>query len=405
MEFNLFDSLYTGNNSNSDDNFDVSFESALAETPFTEVPDDTYSTLSEISLEAATEMSRLAASVFVLENEALNKQLSGDTEASVAVLEAVSDKKGGHLQRVKTALLKALKAVQEWFKRMIDKVKSWFLQGEKFAKEFGPKLEGKSTAGFSYKGFNYTIDAGNDYVRKQHGRIQEFLKEQVDFELGDSQRHQFQGSAPADHDGMYGQRAHIAGKATGPSQQAKPALDSAKEALWTRLGVKDAGELSAKVAASFRDGAKEKSEQTNVSVPGLLKILKEVPKQVREFQEAAKQTEAAYKIVLQSVDRASKSFSKEAGKDKASAAAFNASFATHKYNLANYGLTQLNTINNAAVQSQRSAVSAIESILRSFMSYKGEKSSGSSTTPTGNTEEKATGESSNIIDTAMRYLV
>lgn len=69
----------------------------------------------------------------------------------------------------------AFTKIKEGFKKFLAKIKAWFakvkkffqvlfMNGKELAKKYGDEINKKSTKGFKYKGFNYTIKTGNDLV-------------------------------------------------------------------------------------------------------------------------------------------------------------------------------------------------------------------------------------------------
>lgn len=71
----------------------------------------------------------------------------------------------------------AFSKLKEGFKKFLAKIKAWFakvkkffqvlfMNGQELAKKYGSEITKKSTKGFKYKGFKYTIKAGDDLVQK-----------------------------------------------------------------------------------------------------------------------------------------------------------------------------------------------------------------------------------------------
>lgn len=69
----------------------------------------------------------------------------------------------------------AFTKIKEGFKKFLAKIKAWFakvkkffqvlfMNGKELAKKYGDEINKKSTKGFKYKGFNYTIKTGDDLV-------------------------------------------------------------------------------------------------------------------------------------------------------------------------------------------------------------------------------------------------
>ena len=71
----------------------------------------------------------------------------------------------------------AFTKLKEGFKKFLAKIKAWFakvkkffevlfMNGKELAKKYGDEIKKKSTKGFKYKGFKYTIKAGDEFVNR-----------------------------------------------------------------------------------------------------------------------------------------------------------------------------------------------------------------------------------------------
>ena len=86
----------------------------------------------------------------------------------------------------------AISKLKEAFKKFLAKIKAWaaqvkkffkvlFMKGKELAKTYGSEIRKKSTKGFKYKGYKYTIDKGNGIVET----VSEGVKTEINSLCGD----------------------------------------------------------------------------------------------------------------------------------------------------------------------------------------------------------------------------
>ena len=68
--------------------------------------------------------------------------------------------------KLKAAFKNFLAKIKEWFARVKVFFKTLTMNGEKLVKTYGDMIKNKKVTGFKYKGFKYTIDKGDQLVRK-----------------------------------------------------------------------------------------------------------------------------------------------------------------------------------------------------------------------------------------------
>lgn len=229
----------------------------------------------------------------------------------------------------------AFNKLKEGFKKFLAKIKAWFakvkkffqvlfMNGKELAKKYGDEINKKSTKGFKYKGFKYTIKAGDDLVDK----ISDGVTKEIE-KLTGLQQINLSGFVDADSDKQetymksmtYKKEAangDIVEKAlkTGVSGVTKDTSTSDYQDKLVKLvcGASDMSDMSEKINDAYRNKDTEKIEIEDFEANDpseMLDFLKTFDKAIKDANKKESDFEKDVKTVIKMLDKISSQTNKK----------------------------------------------------------------------------------------------
>lgn len=312
--------------------------------------------IQSINAETALEAYQLNASLYISDVIMEEAVIEGAAEPEVLLEGVVKDS----LTKLKEMFERFWAKVRAWFEKAKKALQMIFSSGEAFIKKFEEDLNRKNVEGFTYEGYQYTLQNGSKTVEEKVGEAKKFLNETVGFNFKEAQQT------------MYGQR-DILGKR---ERNGEYNTSEEKQNLIKRLGAEELSEVLAEVKKAFRNGKEEKEEFKDFSGNSkqeLIAIIKEMKKHISEVEKQKRQNDNDFKKVLTAIQNAQseiKSQTTSGDEDALQRKAKLLTFANHKFQLAHYALTVINSLYGVEVDAYKEAAREAESALKAYLRFK-----------------------------------
>lgn len=309
-----------------------------------------------INAEAALEAYQLNASLYISDVIMEEAVIEGAAEPEV-LLEGVVK---GSLTKLKEMFQRFWAKVRAWFEKAKRALQMIFSSGEAFIKKFEEDLNMKNVKGFTYEGYHYTLQDGANTVQEKVDEAKKFLHETVGFNFKEAQQT------------MYGQK-EILGKR---ERNGEYNTSEEKEKLIKRLGAEELSEVLDEVKKAFRNGKDEKEEIEDFSGNSkqeLIAIVKNMKKNISEVEKQQRDTDNNFKKVLNAIQNAQSEIQRETASGDEVAAQRKAkllTFANHKFQLAHYALSIINSLYGVEVDAYKEAAREAESVLKAYLRFK-----------------------------------
>lgn len=309
-----------------------------------------------INAEAALEAYQLNASLYISDVIMEEAVIEGAAEPEVLLEGLVK----GSLTKLKEMFQRFWAKVRAWYEKAKKALQMIFSSGEKFITQFEEDLYAKTVKGFTYEGYHYTLQDGANTVQEKVDEAKKFLNETVGFNFKEAQQT------------TYGQK-DILGKR---ERNGEYNTSEEKENLIKRLGAEELSELLAEVKKAFRNGKDEKEEFEDFSGNSkqeLIAIVKSMKKHISEVEKQQRDTDNNFKKVLTAIQNAQSEIQRETTSGDEVAAQRKAkllTFANHKFQLAHYALTVINSLYGVEVDAYKEAAREAESVLKAYLRFK-----------------------------------
>lgn len=313
--------------------------------------------LMEIATEGVLEGLQIQAALHVADATIAYTSVNESAEKAEGVFESVV---GSTIGRIKDGLKKLWSKMKAWFKSVAKSFQVTFTSGKDFVKKFKKEIEGKRSTGFEYQGHIWTVDAGNG---KAEGALKSLNK------IAESV---------------------LTGTAVSTDPDHKHDLSELKEkaisAVASVVGVSgtdaDLSGIKEALAKAYRNGADEKVENKEFAKLGkgaLIELIEKVDAHRKVIDDAEKIVDKQFAESLKALDKLEKEIAKspdaDYGDNASAKRAANAAHAAVVSNVTRYVQTLNSTIASAAVESIKASAKEAESVLKSFVRYKGVKES------------------------------
>lgn len=129
----------------------------------------------EIMYESTRELYKIVGAAYISDVMIESSILEGSTDISVVTEATLKEIK----EKIINTFKKMIAKIKEWFKQLIESVKVFFMNGEKFAKEYGSALIKKAKDlkddSVTYEGYEYKLQA-TDLKDKVVGFVEKYKK-------------------------------------------------------------------------------------------------------------------------------------------------------------------------------------------------------------------------------------
>lgn len=311
--------------------------------------------IQSINAEATLEAYQLNASLYISDVIMEEAVIEGAAEPEVLLEGVVKDS----LTKLKEMFQRFWAKVRAWFEKAKKALQMIFSSGEAFIKKFEEDLNMKNVKGFTYEGFKYTLEAGSKTVQSKVETVEKFLDETVGFKIDEAQTT------------MHGQKSSI----EDTEHSGEYNTTEEKEKLVKQLGAEELSEVLDEVKKAFRNGKEEKEEFEDFSgnsKQALIAIVKNMKKHISEVEKQQRQTDNDFKKVLNAIQNAQSAINRQKaeGEDVAQKKAKMLTFANHKFQLAHYALTIINSLYGVEVDAYKEAAREAESVLKAYLRFK-----------------------------------
>lgn len=312
--------------------------------------------IQSINAETALEAYQLNASLYISDVIMEEAVIEGAAEPEVLLEGVVKDS----LTKLKEMFQRFWAKVRAWFEKAKKTLQMIFTSGEAFIKKFEEDINMKNVRGFTYEGFKYTLENGRKAVKEKVDAVEAFLNETVGFNLEEEAQRT-----------TYGQKTSIEGR----EHSAEYNTTEEKEKLVKQLGAEELSEVLAEVSKAFRNGKEEKEEFEDFSGNSkqeLIAIVKNMKKHISEVEKQQRQTDNDFKKVLSAIQNAQSiiNHQKAEGEDAAQKKAKMLTFANHKFQLAHYALTVINSLYGVEIDAYKEAAREAEATLKAYLRFK-----------------------------------
>lgn len=334
----------------------------------------------DIVLEAMREDYQLQAALEIADAQMTLKAVTESVEAAEVVLEGVL---GNTFSKIKDGLKKLWAKVKAWFKSVRESLTMLFSKGKTFITKYKKTIQEKPARGFEYKGYVWSVDAGNTKAQSAISAIADGV-ESITSKLG------------SDVDSIT-----AAAAAQGMAAGAKDEYDSSEiqdqivGKVSDKIGSGSKGDLSdikEAIFKAYRSGAgdgdtEDLKEFSKVTRGTLIDLVDKSDKSLKTIADAEKAADKTFANSLKLISKAEtavgklgdSSFqAKGSGADNSDNAvagrrAKAATFASKIAFATRYGQTLNSAIASAAVESVKASASEAERVLKRFVSYGGSK--------------------------------
>lgn len=319
--------------------------------------DESLAGLQTILAESSLQSYQLRAGMYVSDILMEEAVLEGAATPEILMEGLVKDSFG----KIREMFQKLWAKIKAWFEKAKKGLQLMFSSGQAFIKKFKEDIRSKSSKGFSYNGYKYTLNAGHGAVTGKIDTLLKAIGESVDFDISEAQM------------STSGQEKSL-GDSSGKHKDSFNLSDE-KEELLKQLGGDDLSEVLKTLAQEFRDGKDSKEDFEDFggnSKEELIKMVEDASTAIRAVENAQKTTDTQFGRVLGSINKAKSKIEGTKTNDEAGAQNKGrlVTFATHKYNMAHYALTLMASLNGVEVEALKEAAKQAESVLKSFLRFK-----------------------------------
>jgi hypothetical protein len=334
--------------------------------------------LQTILAESSQESFQIRAGLYISDVIMEESVLEGSAQPEVLLESLVK----GTFTRIKDMFEKLWAKVKAWFAKVKRSLNLLFSSGQEFIKKFKTEIQGKAVKGFSYEGYVYTLAAGSAKADAKKKVLKETIESSVGFDLSrvrtDDQASDIKGATGKHKDSFN--------------------LSEEKQELVKKLGHDEMSAVLKEVAKSFRNDKEAKEtidEFKGNSKEVLIELVDGAKAGIKEIENTQKDLDDQFNRVLSSVKAAqSKIEGEKAEGDAATARSRAITFATHKYNMAQYAITLISSLAGVQVDAVKEAAKHSESVLKSFLRFK----------PAKEGFVPATEGSVSILESAMKHI-
>lgn len=308
----------------------------------------TDSGLQTILYESSQEMYALNAALYISDIQLEQTALTEGTEQAEILMENVLK---STWDKIRAMFQKLWAKIKSWFEAIKRKLALMFTSGKKFVDRFKKEIEEKSTKGFEYEGYDYTLADGEKNIVTLNGEIDGVLKSEVDFSFDEEQMT------------VSGQHSSVTGRGdAGGNNDTK----ASKEKV---TGGKELSAYYEEARKAFTGGTDQKKDIKEFSANSkdeMMTLVSDGKAQIRSIQNAQSDIDGQFNRVLGTINKVKSSIDKLQEPNRGRMLAY----ATHKYNVAHYALTVKSGLANIHVKAIEQAAHDFEHILKSFLSYK-----------------------------------
>jgi len=299
--------------------------------------------------EAAQDLFRLRAGMYISDIIMEEQVLEGLSTPEVLMEGFVKDSFG----KLKNAVMKLWAKVKAWFAKAKKNLIIFFTSGEKFINKFKTEIEGKASGGFRYEGYHYDMSAGDSAVKHAEDvfeKVVDLNANTIDSQHGD-----------LTNEGNHKEKFNISEEKT----------DHIKKA-----GADDMSTLLKNIAKAYRKDkvSKDSFKDFNGNSKGeLIGFVANGKQQIKDLENYQKMLDDRFERVTSAIDRAkAKIQGAEATSDEAETSKRGkaVSYAQHKVEMAQFGLSSLTQLISAKIDIRKEAAKEAEKVLKSFLHYK-----------------------------------
>lgn len=314
-----------------------------------------------ITTDSVLEGLQLQAALHVADATIEYTAVHESAQAAEAVLESVI---GGTFGKIKSGLKALWGKIKAWFKQVAKSFQLMFTSGKDFIKKYKKEIQEKRAAGFEYDGYVWTVEAGNSKAASGMKAIDGVLK------------------------GLYADAPSVT---MGTEKlEDKYDLSETKEkivdGLGKALGVSgsnvDMSEIKKALHEAYRNGADEKTENkefAKINRGDLIGLIEQVDKNKKFIDEAEKVVDKQFAESIKALDKLETAINKtpdsDFGKDGSAKRAKVTAYAAMIGNVTRYGQSLNSALAATAVESVKASAKEAESVLKSFIRFKGVKES------------------------------
>ena len=228
----------------------------------------------------------------------------------------------------------AFTKLKEGFKKFLAKIKAWFakvkkffevlfMNGKELAKKYGDEIKKKSTKGFKYKGFKYTIKAGDALVDQISERVAQEINFLIEYEDDNGVRRGLRDFVDSssnrdnhlvtisyrenDRNGNMVDEQEIDSLVDGVTAKTTN-TDYQDKLVKAICGSSDLSDMGDKIYETYRDKDTEKSEIENFeanSPSDMVEFLRTFNKAIKDAEKEEKAFEKDVNIVIKALDKQS----------------------------------------------------------------------------------------------------
>lgn len=339
------------------------------------------------TFEASLYISDIIASQRVCEGASIESVLEGFAGTAIAKLKALWEK--------------LWSKVKGWFNAVIKRVQLLFQSGSKLVDTFGKELREKSTVGFKYKGYKYDLDKGakeaDTLIAALETSYRDTFKIASDISRANS----------ADV---------VANSWTASGSKELDTDEVIKTAAGKIEGAVSISEANEKIVKAYRGGEETAEEIENfgaASIDKMLDIVKSGKNEVAKLSRAKSDTDAKFKKVIETINKAATAFGKEQAKhgendtdDKKAARNETSSKITTYFAKASSILqtviSGIMAVHGVKVSMYQEVVKSYQSTIKSFATFRPTKGVKESSTEDDDDYEEEDDDS--LLESAARFL-
>lgn len=328
--------------------------------------------LMQIATEGVLEGAQLQAALHIADATIAYTAVHESASAAEAVLESVI---GSTIGKIKEGLKKLWSKIKAWFASIRKSVSMMFTKGKDFVTTYKKEIESKPTRGFEYEGHVWSIDAGTKAFDAGTKALQESIEDVVGKLEGSIEDFSARAMQAQSTDGAKGEYA------------TDELHESILRDLASRIGASansDMSDLKEALSKKFRSGEDDKQELkefAKVTRGTLIDIIKDIDKNLKVVTDNEKLVNKTFTTALKALDKAeiavgkkeNSSFDGDDATAKASSRAKVTTLASKMGAAVRYGQAVNSSLASTAVDSIKAAATEAESVLKSFIRFKGVK--------------------------------
>lgn len=266
--------------------------------------------------------------------------------------------------KMKEAFKKFGAKMKAFFEQVRKVLKSIFMKGKDFVKEYKTELTKKDKKGFKYEGYKYEIEKGTAAADKMFGEASRSVDTMLYVIMGNSTSYK---NLLDDEDAFKDALSKVVAGQIKTNDNFADEFAKTMAKAGSLSGVSDITELKQELVSLYRGGdSKETVEEfEGISVADMCSFVESADKKITEFNNAEKEFDTAINKIIKVIDGLD---GKTGETDEQTAA----------YKLMNKISSKLTTLLNSAkapldvkVAMYKEAASQYESVLKSFLRYRG----------------------------------